>query len=103
MQRRADAPAGDLRCSAVLDGRENHRTLSQPGRRPGQAIQIAGGLDVFLAAKIANNALLGLAALAHGLDQVDIAIGADALLADEHGISIAEIRINSTINAIKYQ
>src|SRR5215813_5418103 len=44
-QRRADTPAGDVRCSAVLDGRENHRALSQPSRRASEAIQIAGGLD----------------------------------------------------------
>ena len=80
-RRRRDAPDPG-HPDADRPGRR--RQLSQPGRRASEAIQIAGGLDGFLAAEIANDALLDLAGLAHGLDQVHIGVGADALLADEH-------------------
>lgn len=35
-------------------------------------------------------ALFGLTVLTNGLDQIQVAVGADALLADEHVISIRE-------------
>ncbi len=88
----ADAPTRQVRNAAVLDQRQDHRALRQSGRRARQAIEIAAGLDHFLAAEIADDALLGLAVLANGLDQIQVAVGADSLLADEHGISIAPIR-----------
>ena len=98
-QRRADPPARRVR-SAVLDQRQDHRALRQAGGRARQAIEIAAGLDRFLAAEIANDALLGLAVLANGFDQIQIAVGADSLFADEHGISITIIREKSTVKAI---
>ncbi len=99
-QRRADAPTRQVRHAAVLDQRQDHRALRQPGGRARQTIEIAAGLDHFLAAEIADDALLGLAVLANGLDQIEIAVGADSLLADEHGISIPPIRqkINQKTN-----
>ena len=53
-QRRADAPARHVRSAAVLDQRQDHRALRQAGGRARQAIEIAAGLDRFLAAEIAN-------------------------------------------------
>jgi hypothetical protein len=94
-QRGADAPTRHLRHAGDLDQRQDHRALRQSGGRARQAIEIAGGLDRFLAAEIADDALLGLAVLANGFDQVQIAVGADSLLADEHGISIARSSIKS--------
>ena len=88
-QRRADAPTRQVRHAAVHDQRQDHRALRQAGGRARQAIEIAAGLDHFLAAEIADDALLGLAVLANGLDQIQIAVGANSLLADEHTISIA--------------
>jgi len=44
--------------------------LRQAGRRARQAIEIAGGFNRFLAPEIADDALLGLAVLANGLDQI---------------------------------
>ena len=99
-QWRADAPARDVGRAAVLDQRQDHRALRQAGGRARQAIEIAAGLDLFLAAEIADDALLGLAVLANGLDQIQVAVGADSFFADEHGISIPRIRKNSTTKAI---
>ena len=60
-QRGADAPTRHLRHAGVLDQRQDHRALRQSGGRARQAIEIAGGLDRFLAAEIADDALLCLA------------------------------------------
>jgi hypothetical protein len=84
-----------VRCAAVLDQRQNHRALRQASSRAREAIEIAARLDRFLAAEIADDVLFGLAVLANGLDQIQIAVGADSLLADEHGISIPRIRRQS--------
>jgi hypothetical protein len=50
--------------------------------------KIAVGFDHFLAPEIADDALFGLAVLPNGFDQIQIAVGADSLLADEHAVSI---------------
>ena len=100
-QRRADAPTHDIRRTAVRDQRQDHRALRQPCGGSREAIEIAAGLDHFLAAEIADDALLGLAVLANGLDQIQIAVGADSLLAHEHGIGIPHSATKSTKIALK--
>src|SRR5450759_1981012 len=64
------APASNVRRAAVLDQRQDHRTLRQPCRRTGKAIEIAARLDHLLAPEIAYDALFGLAVLTNGLDQI---------------------------------
>jgi hypothetical protein len=83
----ANAPASHVRHPAALDQRQNHRTPRQPRGRPREAIEIAAGFDRLLASEIADDALFGLAVLPNGLDQIQITVGADSLLADEHAFS----------------
>jgi hypothetical protein len=84
----ADAPASYVRHAAALDQRKDHRTSRQPRGRARETIEIAVGFDYLLAPEIADDALLGLAVLPNGFDQIQIAVGADSLLADEHAVSI---------------
>src|SRR4051812_5227626 len=60
-----------------------HRRLAGDGA--GQALEGAGGRQGFFAAQVLDDVLLGAAVLAHGLDEVEVGIAVDALLADEHG------------------
>jgi hypothetical protein len=83
-QRRPDAPGGQNRRAVLVDQREDHRTLRQPGCRTGQTVEVTLELDLFLAPQVLDDALLGAAPFAHALDQVEVAVGADLLLADEH-------------------
>jgi hypothetical protein len=64
--------------------REDHGPLGVAGDGAGQALEGAGGSDGLLAAQVLDDALLGAAILARGLDEVEIGIAVDALLADEH-------------------
>jgi hypothetical protein len=87
-QRRADALATERRHTGFVDQRQDHRALGEASGGAGQAVEVAATFDVFFAAEIADDALLDLAILADGLDQVDVGIAADALFTDEHGASI---------------
>src|ERR1700760_467962 len=87
-QRRADAFAVERRHAAFVHQRQDHRALSEASGGSHQAVEVAAAFDVFLAAEVADDALLDLAVLANGLDQIDINIAADALLTDEHVVSI---------------
>src|SRR5208283_4078073 len=87
-QRSPDATAGKLRHPVIAEQRQNHRALRQPGGRARQAIKTAACLDIFRASETVDDALLRLAVLANSLDQIQIAIGTDSLLAHEHGVSI---------------
>jgi hypothetical protein len=71
-QRRADAMAGEVGQSALLEQGEHHRTLRQAGGGEHQAVEVTAAFDVFLAAEVADDALLDVAVLADGLDQVDV-------------------------------
>jgi len=84
---RADALAGEPVGVAGLELREDERPLGVAGHGGGQALEGAGGGDGLLAAEVFDDALLGAAALAHGLDEVEVGVAVDALLADEHAIS----------------
>src|SRR4051794_1870086 len=92
-QRRADALAGEPRGVAGLDLGENHGPLGVTGDRAGQALEGAGGGDGLLAAEVLDDALLGAAVLAHGLDEIQVGVAVDALLADEHAKLAADLAI----------
>ena len=79
-----DAPAGEPVGVAGLDLRENHGPLGVAGDGDGEALEGARGGDGFLSAEVFDDALLGAAVLAHGLDEVEVGVTVDALLADEH-------------------
>ena len=92
-QRRADALAGKPLGVAGLDLREDHGPLGVAGDRAGQALEGAGGGDGLLAAEVLDDALLGAAVLAHGLDEIEVGVAVDALLADEHAKLAADLAI----------
>src|SRR4051795_5573459 len=92
-QGRADALAGEPRGVAGLDLRENHGPLGVTGDGTGQALESAGGGNGLLAAEVLDDALLGAAVLAHGLDEVQVGVAVDALLADEHAKLAADLAI----------
>src|SRR3954467_2915248 len=92
-QGRADARAGEPRGVAGLDLRENHGPLGVTGDGTGQALETAGGGNGLLAAEVLDDALLGAAVLAHGLNQVEVGVAVDALLADEHAKLAADLAI----------
>src|SRR5207253_343885 len=72
---------------ASFDLRQHKGAFGVAGDGTGQALEGAGGGDRLLAAQVLDDALLGAAVLAHGLDEVEIGVAIDALLADEHAIS----------------
>src|SRR3954453_931650 len=83
-QGRANALAGEPRGVAGLDLGENHGPLGVTGDGTGQALEGAGGGNGFLSAEVLDDALLVAAVLAHGLDEVEVGVTVDALLANEH-------------------
>jgi hypothetical protein len=89
-QRRADARAGEPLGVAGRELGQDHGALGVAGDGTGQALQLAGGDHGLLAAQVLDDALLGAAVLAHALDEVEVAVAVDALLADEHGGLAAE-------------
>src|SRR3954463_5851677 len=80
----ADARAGKPLGVAGLDLRQHKGAFGVAGDGTGQALEGAGGGDSLLAAQVLDDALLGAAVLAHGLDEVEVGVAVDALLADEH-------------------
>jgi hypothetical protein len=83
-ERGTDSAGGQRRRAALVEEREDHRALRHARGRAGQAIEVAVGLDLLLAAEVLDDPLLGAATLADALDQVEIAVGADLLLTDVH-------------------
>ena len=86
-ERRADAVDRKRRVAA-LDRLQDDGALGEAADGGGEAIQGAGGEDRLLAAEIADDALLRAAVLADGLHEVEVGVALDALLADEHEVSI---------------
>src|SRR4051794_6301200 len=82
---RADALAGEPVGVAGLDLREDDGALGVAGHGGGEALEGARGGDGVLASEVLDDALPGAPALAHGLDEVEVGVTVDALLADEHG------------------
>jgi hypothetical protein len=74
--------------------RENHGPLGVAGDGVGQALEGAGGGDNLLAAQVLDDALLGVAVLTHGLDEVEVGVAVDALLADKHGQLAAALAVS---------
>ena len=87
-QRRTDPPAHRMGWGLALDRCQNHRPLRQTGDRARQTVEIAARDDRLLAPEICDDALPGATVLAHVLDQVNIGVGANALVAGEHTFSI---------------
>ena len=83
-ERRTDPVGGRRRRAALVEEREDHRALRHARGRAGQAIEVAVGVDVLLAAEVLDDPLLGAATLAHALNQIEVAVGADLLLTDVH-------------------
>src|SRR5437016_10523602 len=77
-----------IRRGFALDQRQHHRTLRQPDNGARQPVEITARNDHFLAPEIGDDALLGATLLAYVLDQVDVGVGANALVASEHTLSI---------------
>jgi hypothetical protein len=96
-QRRTDPSARRIRRDFALLHRQHHRALRQPGDRARQAVEIAVREDHLLASEIGDDALFGAAALTHILDQIDVGVAADALVADKHAVSIAIFTLESTM------
>ena len=87
---------------AGLELRQHHGALGVAGDRAGQALEAAGGDHGLLAAEVLDDALLGAAVLAHGLDEVEVGVAVDALLADEHARLAADVgRIPSSKIGVK--
>src|SRR3954470_3435730 len=78
-QRRADARAGEPVGVAGLELRQDYGPLGVAGDGTGQALEGAGGGNGFLSAEVLDDALLGAAVLAHGLDEVEVGVTVDAL------------------------
>ncbi|HVR59833.1 MAG TPA: hypothetical protein VMT72_23755 [Pseudolabrys sp.] len=95
-QRSADALAVETRCAPIIESGEHHGSLGETRSGAGKPIEITTRFDHLLAAKVLDDALLGRAVLAHGLNQVDVAVGADSLLADEHEYSICKLSDKSS-------
>ncbi len=66
--------------------------MRQAGRRAGQAVEITTRLYRLLAAQVLDDPLLGLAPFAHVFDQVDVGVGADALLSSERILASEEMQ-----------
>ena len=88
--------AVEIRCAPIVKNGEHHGSLGETRSGAGKAIEITTGLDHLLAAEVVDDALLGRAVLAHGLDQVNVAVGADSLLAEEHKYSIRKLNDKSS-------
>src|SRR5205085_6495736 len=87
-QRRSNPLTPCIGRGFALDQRQHHRTLRQPDDRARQPVEITARNDHFLAPEIGDDALLGATLLAYVLDQVDVGVGANALVASEHTLSI---------------
>jgi hypothetical protein len=87
----ADALASELIRVAGGEFGEDHRPLGIAGNRAGEAFEAAGGEDGVLAAEVLDDALLGAAVLADGLDQVEVGVAVDVLFADEHAGLAADL------------
>ena len=74
------SPSGLL----AFELREDDGALSVARHGGCQAFKLAGSDDDLLAAEIPDDALLGAAVLAYALDEVQVGVAVDVLLADEH-------------------
>jgi hypothetical protein len=83
-QGRADPPADQAVRVAVRDLRQHHRPLGKALNRGGQPLELAARYDRVLATEVLDDPLLRPHALAHALDEVEVGVAVDGLLAQEH-------------------
>jgi hypothetical protein len=83
-QRRADPPADQPIGVAVRDLRQHHRPLGKPRDRGRQPLELAARQHRVLAAEVLDDLLLGPRPLADALDEVEIGVAVDRLVAQEH-------------------
>ena len=75
-----DALAGEAVGVAGVELGQDEGALGVAGDGAGQALEGAGGGDGLLASEVLDDALPGTAALAHGLDEVEVGVAVDALI-----------------------
>ena len=80
----ADPPADQPLRIAVPELRQHHRPLGEPGHRGRQAVELATRQHHLLAAEVLDDLLPGPGPLAHALDEVEVGVAVDRLLAKEH-------------------
>jgi len=83
-QRRPDPPTDQTIGIAAVNLRQQQCPLGIPGDRRRQPFQPARGQHRVLAAEVLDDPLLGPPVLADALDQVEVGVAADRLLAHEH-------------------
>jgi hypothetical protein len=76
---------------ASLELGQHDGALGVAGDRGGETLEATGGEDRILAAEVLDDALLGAAVLADGLDQIEVGVAVDVLFADEHAELAAEL------------
>jgi hypothetical protein len=83
-QRRTNPPADHTLGGAAVDLRQKERPLGIAGDRRRQPFQPTRGQHRVLAPEVLDDPLLGPAGLADALDQVEVGVAVDRLLAHEH-------------------
>jgi hypothetical protein len=81
---RADPPADEPLRVAVRDRRKHEGSIGEVGHRGGEALERAAGEHGLLAAEVLDDLLPGARPLTHALDEVEIGVAVDGLLAHEH-------------------
>src|SRR5271168_4294997 len=101
-QRRSNPLTPCIGRGFALDQRQHHRTLRQSDDGARQPVEITARNDHFLAPEIGDDALLGATLLAYVLDQVDVGVGANALVASEHTLRTCPEISESTFDRVRY-
>ena len=83
-ERRADPAAGEPVGVATFNLRQHERPLGEAGDRGCQPVELATLQHRVLAAEILDDPLPGSRSLAQALDEVEIGVAVDGLLAQEH-------------------
>ena len=103
-QRATNALASELVGMAGGEFGEHDGALGVAGDGAGEAFEATGGEDGVLAAEILDDALLGAAVLADGLDQVEVGVAVDVLFADEHaGLAAGVAGFGQVTQALRLQ
>ena len=92
-QRRTDPPADQTIGVAASNLRQDQRPLGITGDRGGQPFQPAAGQHRVLAAEVLEDPLLRPPVLADALDQIEVGVAVDRLLAHEHAAISSDTHI----------
>lgn len=92
-QRRTDPPADQTIGVAAANLRQDQRPLGITGDRGGQPFQPAAGQHRVLAAEVLEDPLLRPPVLADALDQIEVGVAVDRLLAHEHAAISSDTHI----------